>query len=704
MLHYTKWLPSNRYLSKYKKKVYVEKIFTFDIETTSFFYTNNEWVSAKGHSQEELEDSTNLLAIPYIWQFAEDGNVYYGRTLRTFYDFCKLLNKNYPERKIIWVHNLSYEFSFLTQDFEFTTVFARQKGKIIYAFCKELNIEFRCSYMLTIMSLEKMSESFTFITQPKCVGGLDYDVARLPCTPLSHKEMEYCEIDVKIVYEYIKGIVNEYKCIADIPYTQTGIIRRHIKRNVLNSSSHKRLMNEIKPTYYDYRMLTRVMRGGITQCQWTFIDNSVKDVYHIDIASSYPFVMCTKYFPMSKWEWGDKDFFNPAYLYIYHVKLYNVSAKTPWAYISVSKSEEVKYHSGCDYTDSTVDGKILEAEYVDLWLTNVDLDIIKKVYDIDYISYIYYARSKKGMLPIPLIKYMLSLYKEKTEIKGIEHLVDLYTYKKQCLNGIYGMCQTNIFKDEQISEGYNYWTINYMNKEKLTKKLDKDKPFLSFSWGTFVTAYARESLFEMIMKFPLDCIYCDTDSAFFVDIKANKKYIDEINAMRYSEIERISKRLNIDFNYFNPVDKDGKNHPLGEWEFEKHLKRFKSVGSKKYVMETDDGKFIATVAGCRKKYYDFDIKKEVNVIKSFDEFYLSNEMKDGKVIGGKFKNGRSVAWHTHNQPAVILKDYLGNEYRNDQLCGTVILNTYYTLGITKAMNDFCSMAHNFYTNPFRTIL
>ena len=404
MKHYTKWSPLKSCLKEYRNNKYEEKIFTFDIEATSFFFTGGVWTSAKGHTQTELEHSTNLLAIPYIWQFSEEGEVYYGHTLRTFYDFCVKLNKAYPSKKIIWVHNLSYEFSFLTQDFKFTKVFARQKGKIIYAYCKELNIEFRCTYMLTVMSLATVAESFSFVTQPKVIGGLDYDIARLPCTPLSAKEKWYCEVDAKIVYEYIKGIVKDYQCIADIPYTQTGIIRRHIRRNILNSSSHKRLMNEIKPTYYDYRLLTRIMRGGITQCQWSCIDTTIKDVYHIDIASSYPFVMCTKYFPMSKWEWGNEDFFNPAYLYIYHVKLYNVSAKTPWAYISISKSTKIEYHEGCSYKDSTVDGKLLDAQYVDLWVTNVDLDIIKKVYDIEYISYIYYSRSKKRIASDPAYK------------------------------------------------------------------------------------------------------------------------------------------------------------------------------------------------------------------------------------------------------------------------------------------------------------
>lgn len=695
MRHYQNYLPRERAEYTYRKVRYENKIFTFDIETSSFFYTDGNWKTAKSLSQKQLEDSTNLLAIPYIWQFCDNGKTYYGRTLRSFYDFCKKLNEYYPAKKIVWVHNLAFEFSFLTQDFKFNVVFARQKGKIIYCYSKELNIEFRCSYTLTMMSLENLAKSFSYITVPKAVGGLDYDLARLPCTPLGYREKNYCEIDVKIIYQFIKGFSKNYKYLADIPYTQTGIVRRIIKKKILNSPAHLSMMNKIKPDLKDYRLLTRIMRGGVTQCVWCFLDNEINNVYHVDISSSYPYVMCTKYFPMSKLEYGDSEFFDPKYLYIYHVKLYNVQAKTPWVFIPCSKCENIEYFT--NYYDDTVEGKVLNAKEVDLWVTDIDLKTIKKVYDIGYIGYISYARSKKARLPIPLIKYILSLYKEKTEIKGIDSKKDYYNYLKQLLNAIFGMCLTNNFRDEQIHEDFNFWKVESMTDQKLSKKLAKDKPFLFFGWGIYVTSYARQSLFELLMKMPLDSIYTDTDSIFFIN-KENFKYIDEINKKRYEEIEDVSKILDIPFEFFAPKDNKSAEKPIGAWDFEKKLKRFKSCGSKKYVCETIDGEFSVTIAGCRKKYYDFEIGKEINVVPNFESFYLDSENING---GAKFKNGRSVAWHTNHQPGVILNDYLGNQYKNDQVCGTVIMNTYYTLGITRELNDFTKGMHNYYTNPYR---
>lgn len=687
----------------YKKKVYENKIFTFDIETTSFFLVDNEWVTSKNHDSIEIsQKATNRLSIPYIWQFGINSRFYYGRSLREFYIFCRdILNKAYPDRKIIWIHNLSYEFSFLTQDFKFDKVFSRKAGDVIYCYCKELNIEFRCTYKLTCMKLAMIPKSFPWVTVSKLVGDLDYDIARLPNTPLSTLELMYCENDVSIIYQFISGLVKErgYCCIADIPYTQTGIIRREIKNNVLNQSSHLKHMNAIKPDLSDYKLITRVMRGAVTQCSWVFLDREIHNVYHIDIASSYPYVMCTQYFPDSKWEEGYEDFFDEQYLYIYHLKLYNVEQKSPWTYISFSKTESVKPKLGDTYLDCVCEGRITSASEIDLWCLDVDLEIIKQVYDVEEIEYISYRRSKKKRLPITLIIYILNLYAEKTRIKGIDNLASKYVFLKQELNGIYGMILTNIFKDEPIYYDFNYWDINKMSDEELSKKLNENKPFLNYSWGMYVTAYARQRLLEMIMKFPLESIYVDTDSIFFVG-ENNFSYVEEENRCVINTLEKVSYLLNIDINLFIPSNKNGKKCPLGVWEREEDIITFKSVGSKKYCMLTKTKGFESIIAGCRKKYFDFDSKSEMKTVKSFDEFYISED-KDHEA---KFKNGRTVAWHTHLQPPVYLKDYKGNIYVNDQICGIVMLNTYYTLSMTNSLNEFLERPHNSYTNPYRTKL
>ena len=167
---------------------YNNSIMIFDIEVSSAWIEDGKVISyVKGRSSEYWNDLTPL-AICYIWQFSCDGRVYYGRELT---DFINLLNdlpsyaKNY-----IWVHNLSYEFAFLLNILSFDSVFARTAHKPMYAIPEGYpNIEFRCSYMLTRLSLETWGNQLGVY---KAVGNLDYDVLRTPLTELTKDELFYC--------------------------------------------------------------------------------------------------------------------------------------------------------------------------------------------------------------------------------------------------------------------------------------------------------------------------------------------------------------------------------------------------------------------------------------------------------------------------------------------------------------------------------
>lgn len=47
---------------------------------------------------------------------------------------------------------------------------------------------------------------------------------------------------------------------------------------------------------------------------------------------------------------------------------------------------------------------------------------------------------------------------------------------------------------------------------ELQDRIRKKKFYLSYAWGVWVTAYARRNLWKMILQFPDDVVYCDTDS------------------------------------------------------------------------------------------------------------------------------------------------------------------------------------------------
>lgn len=135
-----------------KKKKFDNTIFSFDIETTSFFildnkqYNINKYLNLDKKNQEECIFMSNM----YIWMFSINEDVYFGRTWDEFYSFLlRLENWGTFEKKFVFVHNLSYEFEFLRNRFKFKNVFSRKSRKVLKCELEDFNIEFRCSYMMS---------------------------------------------------------------------------------------------------------------------------------------------------------------------------------------------------------------------------------------------------------------------------------------------------------------------------------------------------------------------------------------------------------------------------------------------------------------------------------------------------------------------------------------------------------------------------
>ena len=166
---------------------YKNIVAAFDIETSRL---------------EDVEQS-----IMYIWQIDIDNQfVIYGRTWDDYrYFLLEIESVLEPaEHLILYVHNLAYEFQFLTGVFYFAKddVFAVDSRRPLYARWDN-HIEYRCSYIHSNMSLEKFCQS---VGAPitKGVGLLDYDKVRFPWTPLRDTELEYCVRDVSALVAAIK--------------------------------------------------------------------------------------------------------------------------------------------------------------------------------------------------------------------------------------------------------------------------------------------------------------------------------------------------------------------------------------------------------------------------------------------------------------------------------------------------------------------
>ena len=285
---------------KYKRDKYLSNIITFDIECSSAWIDEaGNVISYRKGMSNDYWNSLEPLALCYIWQCSIDDNVYYGRELR---DFTRLLD-DLPEgvHIIIWVHNLAYEFQFLCNIFTWNKVFARLAHKPMKASCKEYPlIEFRCSYMLTRLSLDSWGKQ---LGVHKASGDLDYDILRTPLTPLTPEELNYCKQDCLVLYAGIKDYLKKYKVQRKIPLTQTGTVRREVKDLLIKDKQYVRYVKKLVPkSAAEYKRLQSVFAGGYTHANQMYSGKTVvDDIKHYDFASSYPAVMFCEKYPSKPW-------------------------------------------------------------------------------------------------------------------------------------------------------------------------------------------------------------------------------------------------------------------------------------------------------------------------------------------------------------------------------------------------------------------
>lgn len=578
--------------------VHSNSILTFDIEVTSAWLENGKVIGYSKGKEADYWNSLQPLALPYIWQFSCDGTVYYGREIRDFEQVLKDLPKDV--KFIIWVHNLSYEFQFLCNFLEWDDLFARSPHKPMKAIpAKYTNVEFRCSYMLTRLSLETWGKQ---LGVSKAVGFLDYEKLRTPLTKLTEEELYYCEQDCLVLEAGIKSYVLKYDKQRNIPLTQTGTVRLEVKNRLSKDKKYISRIKKLVPrNAREYKMLQTIFAGGYTHANRWYAGEVIKDhIEHYDFASSYPTVMLCEKYPSSPWTYTaehkipDKSKFDD-FAYIFHLKFSQLNAKNYNTYIQASKSlcKKAKYDNG----------RVISADELEIWVTEQDYITIENNYSWESLEVIHVYESRKEYLPKPLLEYILELYANKTELKGVEGKEELYMQSKQYINSLFGMSVTAIVQaDIELVE--DEWRVKPLTEEFVNKKLDdlrkpnpRDKRyFLNYSWGCWVTAYARRNLWKCIERCDDELLYCDTDSIFVVGKHDFSWYNEEVT----EKIRKSCEINELDFEKTRPKTPKGVAKPLGIFAPEDDCTEFITLGAKRYVERRIDGKLHLTVSGINK--------------------------------------------------------------------------------------------------------
>ena len=553
---------------------------TFDIETTSI-------------------KSPVKYAYMYHWQMCVGGIVIIGRRWEEWLFFMnKLADRlelNDKYRMVIYVHNLGYEFQFIKTFLVWSDIFSRNRRQIMRA-CDDIGYEYRCSYLLSNKSLQAFCKEEQ-VKHPKVVEDefdeiegfqYDYSIIRTPETPMSENEISYAINDVLGLYEAIESRLT-HDDLHTIPMTSTGYVRRDVRNNCLKDPNYQKRIYNCRLTYEQYILMKEAFRGGDTCANPLYVGEIIDDVHSYDIVSSYIYVIMVMKFPMSSFiKVSSNEFYRildtKKYAMIFRAKFVKLNKKTCYgmAYIPTAKCRQRKKLI-------TANGRVFQADELEITLTDVDYRIIQDTYEWDNCVITDMYISKYDYLPEPIRQVAYQYFENKCKLKGLDSRE--YMKSKNKLNSIFGMMVTDI-----LSDIWKYEEDNELHPHtpeplsQLDSHYKSHKLFLSYQWGIWVTAHARYNLNYARQKVSEDMsIYNDTDSLKLIGNP--KEIFDKINKEIIKSYDNVSIRPCVEHN--------GKVYYMGIWEYEGRYDKFRTWGAKKYATETN-GEIEFTVSGVSK--------------------------------------------------------------------------------------------------------
>ena len=584
----------------HNQTAYLSDFGTFDIETTTYQLSI-------------VDNDPQYNAFMYQWQFCIDDKVIMGRTWQ---EFIKLLNNlryhlglSHAHYFVIYVHNLPFEFQFMRNFFSITEVFAIEKRKVVKCLVDDA-FEFRCSYKLTNMSLQKFVSSTPGALYYKRGGDLDYKKIRTPNTPLTNDELAYCYNDVRGLREGILHLLkSEHDTLASIPMTSTGYVRREFRAAFNKNPRNHYIFRELELDPYEYALLKTATRGGNCHCNPTLsgaLDNRnvFSDVSSYDMSSAYPAVMTQCKFPMSKFVKRsnyksiiDKCIEDGTHALIIDCMFYNLRIRTLNTVPYIPKAKCTKL-----WEPRIDNGRVLSAQFCGMVMTDIDWKIICSQYEFSEVEILNLYSATYDYLPIELRENILKQYTDKCTLKfGDPYLYNKYKNK---INADFGMmltdiCRRNILYDPRKPDDKgNPFDMEPWDIEASMKKYYNSRnSFLSYQWGVWVTAHCRRRLQRAIDIVGIDSYYCDTDSLKFLG--DHDAEFDQLNAEILDEADKCQLLTSCDVT--DPSTGKTHHYQLGIWEKEKTYATFKSLGAKKYAYTyKDDPSLHITVAGLSK--------------------------------------------------------------------------------------------------------
>ena len=415
-------------------------------------------------------------------------------------------------------------------------------------------------------SVKKIAESFEL---PILKGEINYTEERKRGHILTREELAYLRNDVEIMARALNIQIAE-----GLTHMTIGSDSLHIFKSILGDANFKHyfpvLDNEVD------RDIRRAYRGGFTYTNKLYQNKDVGAGQVYDVNSMYPSVMYEELLP-----YGIPIFFEGEYKYDENYPLYiqkiKVDLKVKEDHIPTIQCKTNIYFNANEYIEDTMG-------MLTIYVTNVDLEVIKEQYDILDIEYIngYKFKGIKGLFCEYIDRFM-EMKKNNTGAKR--------QLAKLLLNNLYGKFSTNPKTQIKIPYMADDGTVDYITRT------EKDKESVYTPVGVFITSYARARIQRAFQYNYFRTTYCDTDSLHILG--------DEIPDIQIDDKE------------------------LGKWALESTFTRARFLRAKTYIEEYPDGTINVKCAGLPE-----NLKELVN----FENFHYGLTLH-GKLLPKRYDGG-----------------------------------------------------------------
>lgn len=498
-------------------------------------------------------------------------------------------------------HNLAYDWQFIRKfmfkAFGFPSEQLNTKPHYPIAIKWNNGITFKDSLILAQRSLDKWAKDMA-VEHQKAIGKWDYDKLRNQDEEFTADELEYIEHDTLAGVECIDALLQAIgkQNLYSMPFTATGIPRADI-RAIGSKNKARDRFKKMAMDYADYCIAELVFHGGFTHANRYFIDVLIDELVEaFDFSSSYPYVVLSERYPVERFsKISDKpiqyilDNSND-YAFMFKLILVHPVLK------DLHEPMPVLQFSKCIKSINAIldNGRVLEADYIEIYITEIDLQVINSMYNYDKHICTDIRVAAKGYLPRWFTDYIYQLYSDKCTLKGKDKVQ--YAIAKAKLNAAsFGMMVQHSISDD-IKEVYDIgdYVLAHNDPEEMYQKyLEKRSSILLYQQGIWITAYALRNLFQLG-----GCcdtwVYSDTDSCYGIGW-----HKDEVEAYNNQCKQKLLA------NGYGAIVYEGREYWPGIAEHDPEADtytEFKVLGAKRYCGRCKaDNELHITVAGVPKR-------------------------------------------------------------------------------------------------------